>query len=124
VAESLSRGQLRMLVAALQLAQVQYLFEVTGKSCIFLLDDIGAKQLQIGSARVSSMHANFIINLGDANSHDVCKLISKLQETTLEKHNILLRPEIKPLGIFDKQESIIWTNEDKTTNSSFIITKE
>jgi DNA replication and repair protein RecF len=43
VAETLSRGQLRMLVAALQLAQIQYLKEQTGKSCVFLLDDIGAE---------------------------------------------------------------------------------
>lgn len=43
VSESFSRGQLRMLVAALQLAQIQYLSEVTRKSCIFLLDDIGAE---------------------------------------------------------------------------------
>ena len=43
VAESLSRGQMRMLVAALQLAQIQYLTDVSGKSSIFLLDDIGAE---------------------------------------------------------------------------------
>lgn len=41
--ERLSRGQLRMLVAALQLAQTQHLYQVTGKSGIFLLDDIGAE---------------------------------------------------------------------------------
>ncbi|TRY28907.1 DNA replication/repair protein RecF [Aliiglaciecola sp. M165] len=43
VAELLSRGQLRMLVAALQLAQVQYLSLKTSKSVVFLLDDIGAE---------------------------------------------------------------------------------
>jgi DNA replication and repair protein RecF len=41
--ELLSRGQLRMLVAAMQLAQTQYLFQQTGKTSIFLLDDIGAE---------------------------------------------------------------------------------
>ncbi|WP_158965321.1 DNA replication/repair protein RecF [Paraglaciecola sp. L3A3] len=41
--ELLSRGQLRMLVAAMQLAQTQYLHEKTGKTSIFLLDDIGAE---------------------------------------------------------------------------------
>jgi len=88
-----------------------------------LLDSIGAKNWQVGSAQVSSMHANFIINLGNANSQDVCKLISKMQQAALEKYNILLKPEIKPLGIFDKSEAIIWTNSDQTVNSSFIITK-
>lgn len=41
--EILSRGQLRMLVAAMQLAQTQYLHSQTGKTSIFLLDDIGAE---------------------------------------------------------------------------------
>ncbi len=88
-----------------------------------ILDSIGAKNWTIGSAQVSSIHANFIINLGNANSHDVCKLINKMQETTYEKFNVLLKPEIKPLGVFKESESIIWTNADQTSNSSFIITK-
>jgi len=41
--EILSRGQLRMLVAAMQLAQTQYLHEQTAKTSIFLLDDVGAE---------------------------------------------------------------------------------
>lgn len=41
--EIMSRGQLRMLVAALQLAQVQYLNESQGKTSVFLLDDVGAE---------------------------------------------------------------------------------
>ncbi|MEP1448387.1 MAG: DNA replication/repair protein RecF [Paraglaciecola sp.] len=41
--EVLSRGQLRMLVAGMQLAQTQYLHQQTSKSSIFLLDDVGAE---------------------------------------------------------------------------------
>ncbi|MGS2720955.1 DNA replication/repair protein RecF [Paraglaciecola aestuariivivens] len=41
--EVLSRGQLRMLVAAMQLAQTQYFHARTSKSSIFLLDDVGAE---------------------------------------------------------------------------------
>jgi DNA replication and repair protein RecF len=41
--EILSRGQLRMLVAGMQLAQTQYLHTKTYKSSIFLLDDVGAE---------------------------------------------------------------------------------
>lgn len=41
--EVLSRGQLRMLVAALQLASTQYLMSHTRKTSIFLLDDVGAE---------------------------------------------------------------------------------
>lgn len=42
-AEVLSRGQLRMLVAALQLAQINCLNEQAKKQCVFLLDDVGAE---------------------------------------------------------------------------------
>jgi DNA replication and repair protein RecF len=41
--EVLSRGQLRMLVAGMQLAQTQYLHAKTEKTSIFLLDDVGAE---------------------------------------------------------------------------------
>lgn len=41
--EILSRGQLRMLVAALQLAQTKHLFKEKSQSGLFLLDDIGAE---------------------------------------------------------------------------------
>jgi DNA replication and repair protein RecF len=43
VEEVLSRGQLRMLVAALQIAQAEYLKKKLDKTVVFLLDDIGAE---------------------------------------------------------------------------------
>ncbi len=43
VQEVLSRGQLRLLTAALQLAQSQLLYEFRQESCLFLLDDLGAE---------------------------------------------------------------------------------
>ena len=89
-----------------------------------ILDSIGAKNWQIGNAKVSAIHANFVINAGNANSDEVCKLINKMQEVTLEKYNVLLKPEIKPLGVFKESEAIIWTNADQTSNNSFIITKK
>lgn len=42
-AEVLSRGQLRMLVAAMQLSQTHLLAAKTGKQSVFLLDDVGAE---------------------------------------------------------------------------------
>lgn len=88
-----------------------------------MLDSIGAKNQRIGSACVSSVHANFIINLGTATSSDVCKLVLNLQNSIKEKYNILLKPEVKPLGFFNQDEAIIWTNSDATEKNSFIITK-
>ena len=88
-----------------------------------ILELIGAKNWQVGAAKVSQVHANFVINTGNASSEEVCKLINKMQEAALEKYNVLLKPEIKPLGIFKESEAIIWTNSDQTVSSSFIITK-
>ncbi|AWL10517.1 DNA replication and repair protein RecF [Saliniradius amylolyticus] len=42
-AERLSRGQARMLVAALLLSESEYLHRVQGRQSLFLLDDIGAE---------------------------------------------------------------------------------
>lgn len=39
----LSRGQLKLLVAALKLVQGEYLFERTGIQCIYLVDDLTAE---------------------------------------------------------------------------------
>ncbi|MCC2616922.1 DNA replication/repair protein RecF [Aestuariibacter halophilus] len=50
-AERLSRGQMRMLIAALQLAQAQYLNSKHQKDCVFLLDDVGA-ELDAGKREV------------------------------------------------------------------------
>lgn len=80
VAESLSRGQLRMLVAALQLAQVQYLYEVTSKSSIFLLDDIGAELDEL-------KRELFIDRLLESNTQLFVTAIEKSQLMFIDKYN-------------------------------------
>lgn len=42
-AEMLSRGQLKLVVAGLRIAQARLLAERTGKSCLFLVDDLPAE---------------------------------------------------------------------------------
>jgi DNA replication and repair protein RecF len=39
----LSRGQLKLVMCALKIAQGQHLFEETGKKCLYLVDDIAAE---------------------------------------------------------------------------------
>lgn len=80
VAEALSRGQLRMLVAALQLAQIQHLSSVTSKSCIFLLDDIGA-ELDEGKREL------FIDKLLESNTQLFVTAIERSQLQFINKYN-------------------------------------
>ncbi len=44
------------------------------RSAGFLLEQAGAKGLTCGQAAVSALHANFVINLGNATSQDVTQL--------------------------------------------------
>ncbi|MCG7499297.1 DNA replication/repair protein RecF [Vibrio sp. Of7-15] len=43
VEDVLSRGQLKLMVCALRLAQGQHLTQVTGKQCIYLIDDFASE---------------------------------------------------------------------------------
>jgi DNA replication and repair protein RecF len=78
--EVLSRGQLRMLVAALQLAQTQYLMACTKKSCVFLLDDVGA-ELDISKREV------FIDSLLKSNAQLFVTAIESSQVDFHKKYN-------------------------------------
>ena len=60
-----------------------------------LLDDSGCKNLCVGDAVVSDVHANFILNRGHAASADVLKLIELCAERVYERTGIKLEPEIK-----------------------------
>lgn len=63
-----------------------------------LLDDIGAKGMRIGGARVSDKHANFIENTGEASALDVRNLVCELQRLVNEKFGVVLEPEIAFVG--------------------------
>ncbi len=63
-----------------------------------LIEDCGLKGYKIGDAQVSEKHANFIINLGNANALDIEKIIIHIQKIVLDKKNIELKREIKIIG--------------------------
>jgi UDP-N-acetylmuramate dehydrogenase len=63
-----------------------------------LLDRAGAKGLSVGSARVSEMHANFVVNTGGARASDIRELIRKMQSLVEEAFGIRLEPEIEFIG--------------------------
>ncbi len=66
-----------------------------------LLDEVGAKELSYGGARVYEKHANILINSGTATAQDIRKLADILKERTLEKHGITLEEEVVSLGDFE-----------------------
>lgn len=63
-----------------------------------LIELAGAKGLRIGDAMVSEKHANFIVNLGNAQARDVLLLIERVREMVREKFGIQLELEVKVFG--------------------------
>ncbi|HLD82450.1 MAG TPA: UDP-N-acetylmuramate dehydrogenase [Candidatus Omnitrophota bacterium] len=60
-----------------------------------LIDLCGLKGKRIGGACISTKHANFILNKGNARAADVLRLMSLIKRTVKRKFNITLEPEIK-----------------------------
>ena len=67
-----------------------------GMSAGELIERCGLKGRMVGQARVSEVHANFIINEGTC-SKDIARLIGEVKEEVHRKSGILLREEIRYL---------------------------
>ncbi len=63
-----------------------------------LIESCNLKGYQIGNAKISEKHANFIVNLGGAKATDVLKLMKLAQERVFKKFGIILEPEVNFLG--------------------------
>lgn len=74
----------------------------------FLLDQAGAKGMTCGQAAVSALHANFVINLGQATSQDATDLLKRMQELVYSKFSVNMHPEWKTLGEFTEAELFAW----------------
>ncbi len=72
-----------------------------------LIDLAGGKPLRVGGAQVSALHANYLVNTGDATAGDVLGLIDKVSALVMEKFGIQLEPEIKLLGEFEPGDRAI-----------------
>ncbi len=72
-----------------------------GKSAGQLVEACGLKGERLGGAQISQLHANFIINRGDAKSIDVLRLMRKMQDAVLDKFDVLMIPEVMFLGESD-----------------------
>jgi UDP-N-acetylmuramate dehydrogenase len=63
-----------------------------------LIEASGLKGYIIGGAQVSEKHANFIVNIGNANALDIELLIKHMYETVLKKSGVALQQEVKVIG--------------------------
>ena len=65
-----------------------------GGSAGKLLDDLGLKGFSVGGARISEVHANFIVHDGDADAKDVMSLIDAVRERVHKEAEVELEPEV------------------------------
>jgi UDP-N-acetylmuramate dehydrogenase len=65
-----------------------------------LVDQCGLKGFRHGGAQISHIHANIMLNLGNATAHDVRGLIDIAQSAVAEKLGYRLEPEIAFIGEF------------------------
>lgn len=65
-----------------------------------LLEEVGAKNLSVGGAKVFEKHANIIINDGTATSKDIRELADIMKKKVYEKFGITLEEEVISVGKF------------------------
>lgn len=68
------------------------------KSAGRLIDEAGLKGARSGDAEVSGVHANYIVNLGNAMAKDVLTLMAVIRDKVFSRTGIVLEPEIKVVG--------------------------
>jgi UDP-N-acetylmuramate dehydrogenase len=62
-----------------------------------IIEAAGCKGLEVGRARVSTKHANFIVHDG-ASAADVAALMAEVQRRVLEEFGVRLLPEVEWWG--------------------------
>jgi UDP-N-acetylmuramate dehydrogenase len=65
-----------------------------------LIEVVNLKGHTLGRAQVSTLHANWIVNLGGATARDVLGLITLMQERVRAETGVELKPEVKRVGEF------------------------
>ena len=63
-----------------------------------LIDQCGLNGARFGDAQVSKVHANFIVNQGDATSEDILKLVGHIRKEVHAQTGVMLEPEAILVG--------------------------
>ena len=73
-----------------------------------LIEKCGLQGFSIGDASVSTKHAGFIINKGNASCNDVMLLVNKIQSEVYNKFNVKL--ELEPIYLSNKEKKDLKVN--------------
>ncbi|MBT2756107.1 UDP-N-acetylmuramate dehydrogenase [Mesobacillus foraminis] len=63
-----------------------------------LIEKAGLKGHQIGGAKISEMHGNFIVNAGNAKAEDVLALIEHVKATIQDLYGVEMETEVEIIG--------------------------
>ncbi len=63
-----------------------------------LIEKCGLKGAKRGGARISEVHANFVVNESRASADDVCALMQLMRDSVHASYGIALEPEVRFLG--------------------------
>ncbi len=63
-----------------------------------LIDQAGLKGMTYKKARVSDIHANYIVNMGNASCSDVLELAKMVSDRVFAQYNLRLEPEIRVMN--------------------------
>jgi UDP-N-acetylenolpyruvoylglucosamine reductase len=69
-----------------------------GRTAGQLLEAAGCRGLEVGGARLSDVHANFVENAGGANTADILALMTEARRLVHERFGVVLEPEVQILG--------------------------
>ncbi|ANE47372.1 UDP-N-acetylenolpyruvoylglucosamine reductase [Paenibacillus swuensis] len=89
----------RLRTQPLQLACAGSVFRnPPGTHAAKLIEEAGLKGLRVGDAEVSTLHANFIVNTGQATASSVLTLMEQVKTAIKEKYGVELVPEVLFVG--------------------------
>ena len=66
-----------------------------------LIQDAGMQGHTVGGAQVSTKHAGFVVNLGDATAADIFQVIRDVQSAVQDRFGVVLVPEVRLWGFED-----------------------
>jgi len=69
-----------------------------GASAGKLIEEAGCKGMKAGDIEVSSVHANFFVNNGNAMASDYIRLMHEVSLIVEKKFGVVLKPEIRVIG--------------------------